>query len=224
MKAPVLYSPMMGVGIGGSKSINAEAILAIEDFFFSRLSNTELTTNLLVGIDNNSVWDLADEGANFTPTETPVSEGFWFTEFNNVLSNANFASVATWGAQDGNISYTVSNNEATVKMIGGSRYIKQAFTTSPGTSYRIDVAATAGQNSASCNVVVRDGDDGLTNISTSSSVADGVITHYFTAISTQSTIRLNTVTTGASLSSDTFAISTWKNVIVAENNINPFII
>ncbi len=224
MKAPVLYSPMMGVGIGSSKSLNTDVIVAIEDLFFSKLSNTELTLNLDVGVDNNSVWDITDEGASYAPTEFPVSEGFWSPTFTNALTNANFASVATWGAQDGNISYTVSNNEATVKMIGGSRYIKQAFTTSPGTSYRIAVVATAGQNSASCNVVVRDGDDGLPNISTSSSVADGVITHYFTAISTQSTIRLNTVTTGVSLSSDTFAISTWKDVVVTENNINPFII
>jgi len=222
MKAPVLYSPMMGVGIGSSKSLNTDVIVAIEDLFFSKLSNTELTLNLDVGVDNNSVWDIADEGASYAPTEFPVSEGFWAPTFINALTNANFASVATWAVQDGNISYTVSNNEATIKMVGASRYIKQAFTTSPGTSYRIAVVATAGQNAASCNVKVRDGDDG-SHVSESSSVTDGVITHYFTAISTQSTIRLNTAAS-VSLSSDVFAISTWKDVIVAENNINPFII
>jgi len=218
----VLYSPMMGIGVGSSKSLNTDVIVAIEDLFFSKLSNTELTLNLDVGADNNSVWDIVDEGASYAPTEFPVSEGFWSPTSTNLLSNANFASVATWGVQDFNTSYTVSNNEATVKMIGGSRYIKQAFTTSPGTSYRIAVVATAGQNSANCKVDVRDGDDGA-NISTSSAVADGVITHYFTAISSQSTIRLNTVTTGT-INSDNFAISTWKDVIVTENNINPFII
>ena len=83
MKAPILYSPMMGLGLG-DEILTASAAVVIEDYMFESTTVNELTP-LATGTvsDFHDAWDL--DGTDYTPEVSPDDEGYWDTDGNGDL-------------------------------------------------------------------------------------------------------------------------------------------
>ena len=80
MKAPILYSPMMGLSLGSD--IMAPSVpVVIEDYMFESTIANELTP-LATGTvsDFHDTFDL--DGTDFTPEASPDDEGYWDVDGN----------------------------------------------------------------------------------------------------------------------------------------------
>ena len=80
MKAPILYSPMMGLMLGEGIMSESTAVV-IEDYFFDSLVANELTP-LATGTvsDFHDTYDL--DGTDYMPEVSPDDEGYWDTDGN----------------------------------------------------------------------------------------------------------------------------------------------
>jgi|TARA_R110001583_G_scaffold25204_1_gene91364 hypothetical protein len=78
MKAPILYSPMMGMGSGIAIFTENQATV-IEDYMFESTTSGELTP-LATGTvsDFHDTYDL--DGTDYTPEASPDDEGYWDTD------------------------------------------------------------------------------------------------------------------------------------------------
>jgi hypothetical protein len=110
MKAPILYSPMMGMG--ASLSVFAETpAVVIEDYFFESTTAYEITPLATGGVsDFHDSWDL--DGTDYTPEVSPDDEGYW-DDFSNVITNGDFADlgaelVTNRDFSDGTTGWTVN--------------------------------------------------------------------------------------------------------------------
>tara|TARA_R100001369_G_C3189970_1_gene143460 strand:+ start:178 stop:444 length:267 start_codon:yes stop_codon:yes gene_type:complete len=83
MKALILRSPMMGLGLGSNLFDNQYPVV-IDDYMFASLVNGELTP-LATGTvsDFHDTWDL--DGTDYTPEASPDDEGYWDTDSNGDL-------------------------------------------------------------------------------------------------------------------------------------------
>jgi len=81
--APILYSPMMGMGSGLAIFTENQATV-IEDYMFSASVAGEITP-LATGTvsDFHDTWDL--DGTDYTPEASPDDEGYWDTDANGDL-------------------------------------------------------------------------------------------------------------------------------------------
>ena len=109
MKAPILYSPMMG--LGASLDVFAETpAVVIEDFMFESTTAYEITP-LASGTvtDYHDTWDL--DGTDFTPEASPDDEGYW-DDFENIVLNGNYeelgGNIVTNGTFDADANWTTS--------------------------------------------------------------------------------------------------------------------
>jgi hypothetical protein len=94
MKAPILYSPMMG--LGASLDVFAETpAVVIEDFMFESTTAYEITP-LASGTvsDFHDTWDL--DGTDFTPEALPDDEGYWDNNETDLVTNGDFSSGTGW--------------------------------------------------------------------------------------------------------------------------------
>jgi len=106
MKAPILYSPMMG--LGASLDVFAETpAVVIEDFMFESTTAYEITP-LASGTvsDFHDAWDL--DGTDFTPEASPDDEGYW-DDFSNIITNGTFDTDSDWTKGTG---WTISDGKA----------------------------------------------------------------------------------------------------------------
>jgi len=90
MKAPIMYSPMMGIGASISLYTETPAV-TIEDFMFEQVASGEVAP-LSSPKDNHDAWDL--DGTDFTPEAAPDDEGFW-DDFGNVVLNGDYEEIGS---------------------------------------------------------------------------------------------------------------------------------
>jgi len=95
MKAPILYSPMMGMGSGLAVFTENQATV-IEDYMFESTTAFEITP-LATGTvsDFHDSWDL--DGTNYMPEVLPDDEGYWDNNETDLVTNGNFSSGTGWG-------------------------------------------------------------------------------------------------------------------------------
>ena len=112
MKAPIMYSPMMGIGASISLYTETPAV-TIEDFMFEQVAIGELAP-LQSPKDNHDAWDL--DGTDFTPEAAPGDEGFW-VDSQNLILNGDYEELGSEEVTNGNFSNGSSNwvnvNDAT---------------------------------------------------------------------------------------------------------------
>ena len=109
MKAPILYSPMMG--LSASLNVFAETpAVVIEDFMFESTTAYEITP-LASGTvtDYHDTWDL--DGTDFVPELSPNDEGYW-DDFPELIANGNFVDATGWTKS--------STSSATQELVAGS--------------------------------------------------------------------------------------------------------
>ncbi len=104
--APILYSPMMGMGSGLAIFTENQATV-IEDYMFSASVAGEITP-LATGTvsDFHDTWDL--DGTDFTPEASPDDEGYW-DDFENVVTNGTFDADSNWTK---GTNWSISNGKA----------------------------------------------------------------------------------------------------------------
>ena len=219
MKSRILYSPMLGNFIGARTVSSQAAVVTIDDFLWARVNTNEL--KMLNSSDNSKSWDKI--GDDFTPQLDMKSEGFWKIIKTELFNDAVLANNSSFTSQDSNVSYTVSNGIATVRLVGASTYLFQAFTTSPGSTYKVSCKLTKGSNPAvaSVKIQIRDGNNGGAMSSNSNNVTNNEVAHYFTAVSNQSTVRIQANINGAAtaISSENAGTFTFSNLECIEHNI-----
>lgn len=218
MKSRILYSPMLGNFIGARTVSSQAAVVTINDFLWARVNTNDL--KMLDSSDNSKSWDKI--GDDFTPQLDMEDEGFWKIIKTELFNDAVLANNSSFTAQDSNVSYTVSNGIATVRLVGASTYVHQAFTTSPGSTYKVSCKLTKGSNAAvaSVKIAIRDGGNG-SFLSDSGNVTNNEVAHYFTAVSNQSTVRIEANINGAAtaISSENPGTFTFSNLECIEHNI-----
>ena len=81
MKAPILYSPMMGLGLG-DEILTASAAVVIEDYMFESTTVNELTP-LATGTvsDFHDTFDL--DTNDYMPEVSRDDEGYWDIDSND---------------------------------------------------------------------------------------------------------------------------------------------
>ncbi len=101
MKAPILYSPMMGMGSGLAVFTENQATV-IEDYMFESTTAFELTP-LATGTvsDFHDTWDL--DGTDYTPEVAPDDEGYW-DDFENVVLNHDYEELGSELVSSGTFS------------------------------------------------------------------------------------------------------------------------
>jgi len=101
MKAPILYSPMMGMGSGLSIFTDNQATV-IEDYMFESTTAFELTPIATGGVsDFHDTWDL--DGTDYTPEASPDDEGYW-DDFENVVLNHDYEELGSELVSSGTFS------------------------------------------------------------------------------------------------------------------------
>jgi len=90
MKAPIMYSPMMGIGASIDLYTETPAV-TIEDVMFDNTTVGELAP-LESPRDYHDTWDL--DGTDFTPEAVPEDEGFW-DDFENVVLNGDYEEIGS---------------------------------------------------------------------------------------------------------------------------------
>ena len=199
MKAPILYSPMMG--LGASLDVFAETpAVVIEDFMFESTTAYEITP-LASGTvsDFHDAWDL--DGTDFTPEASPDDEGYW-DDFSNIVTNGTFDADSDWSKGTG---WTISDGKAHAD-VSSTAALSQTLSTGAGNTYEITVTIsnlTAGMLQPQF---------GGTLSSPAQISSNGTHTVLITATSSSSGLLLYAINTSA------FSID---NIIIKEYAIQP---
>ena len=95
MKAPILYSPMLGLMLGDNIMADSTPVV-IEDYFFDSLVANELTPIATGGVsDFHDTWDL--DGTDYMPEVLPDDEGYWDDNDTDLVTNGDMSSGSGWG-------------------------------------------------------------------------------------------------------------------------------
>jgi hypothetical protein len=150
MKAPILYSPMMG--LGASLDVFAETpAVVIEDFMFESTTAYEITP-LASGTvsDFHDTWDL--DGTDFTPEALPDDEGYWDNNETDLVTNGDFSSGTGWSG-----SASISGGQLTKTSAGlayqvisglqaGNEYIVVVDVETVGAANQVYLGGTSSSN------------------------------------------------------------------------------
>ena len=113
MKAPIMYSPMMGIGASIDLYTETPAV-TIEDVMFDNTTVGELAP-LESPKDYHDTWDL--DGTDFTPEVSPDDEGFW-DDFENIVLNGDYeelgSELVTNGSFDVDANWTFAGTNASI--------------------------------------------------------------------------------------------------------------
>ena len=208
MKAPILYSPMMG--LSSSLSVFAETpAVVIEDFLFESTTSGELTP-LATGtvVDYHDTWDL--DTNDYMPEVSPEDEGYW-DDFSNIVTNGGFDADSDWDKSN----TTISGGVAVFATSGSAKYIRQDSVVETGNSYviKLTVVRTSG------TLQILFGTGGATVSGVSSITASGTYT-FTTPPLTSTEAGSGRFWPGYTTSGDNF-IGTIDNVSVTEYAIQP---
>ena len=110
MKAPIMYSPMMGIGASIDLYTETPAV-TIEDVMFDNTTVGELAP-LESPKDYHDTWDL--DGTDFTPEVSPDDEGFW-DDFENIVLNGDYEELGSELVPSGTFSsFSVQSGDVTI--------------------------------------------------------------------------------------------------------------
>ena len=199
MKAPILYSPMMGMG--ASLSVFAETpAVVIEDYFFESTTAYEITP-LATGTvtDYHDTFDL--DTNDYMPEALPDDEGYWDV-MPELVTNGGFDADSGWTKGTG---WTISSGKA---IFSGSAFANlQASSNILVIGETYELVLTAEVTNGSFKVQSSGSSDLITQSSS------GTYSAIFTATSTVFTIARATVGETNDFSID--------NVSVTEYAISP---
>ena len=182
MKAPILYSPMMGMGSGLAVFTENQATV-IEDYMFESTTAFELAP-LATGTasDFHDTWDL--DGTDFTPEASPDDEGYW-DDFENVVLNHDYeelgSELVTNGTFDADSNWTkgagwtIGSGVATSD--GTATNLTQGVSISAGNTYKVTFTISS-YTSGAVRVTLNNSGDSGSNSSDISSA--GTHTAYLT--------------------------------------------
>ena len=131
MKAPILYSPMMGMGTSVSTAVSETTAVVIEDYMFESTTAFEITPIATGGVsDFHDTWDL--DGTDYTPEASPDDEGYW-DDFSNIVTNGTFDADSDWSKGTG---WTISDGKAHAD-VSSTAALSQTLSTGAGNTYDV---------------------------------------------------------------------------------------
>ena len=197
MKAPILYSPMMGMGASLSLFTETPAV-TIEDYLFDNTTTGEVTP-LATGTvsDFHDTFDL--DGTDYMPEASPDDEGYW-DDFSNIVTNGGFDADSDWNKGTG---WTISSGKAHVDCTSTAA-LYQDLTLGVGNVYFLEFTIS---NYVAGTLQAQFGGDVI-----GSTTANGTVSFYQTATATSTRLYLYAIGTSE------FSID---NVSVTEYAITP---
>lgn len=151
MKAPIMYSPMMGIGASLNLFTETPAV-TIEDYLFANTTTGEVTP-LATGTapDYHDTWDL--DGTDYTPEASPEDEGYWDDNNTDLVTNGDMSSGSGWGGSasvsGGQLTKTGSGLAYTTISAGlqaGNEYIVVVDVETVGAANQVYLGGTNSSN------------------------------------------------------------------------------
>ena len=213
MKAPILYSPMMGMGLGDD-IFAASVAVVIEDYMFESTTANELTP-LATGTasDFNDAYDL--DGTDYMPEVSPGDEGYW-DDFPEMITYGDFEGGTTGWTKGATASATQEIVGGALKMYSGTSGDNSNIMSETATShgylgrvYRLNITSSNFVSSDTGYIRL----DGIYSAADIISFEAGIQSVYFTAYRNFSKIQFF-----ASGHSDYYTID---NVSLVEYAITP---